>query len=295
MSAEFTELANKLSKRVKPQEPTSEKLEATEKIGQQMRFWPEEVAAMPTELTRVSLFGLPADRRGARKMMKSVQIESRSDVEVLYTGEQLGPKEETVWLGCLRLGRNIPLGERIYLNLTDLLRELKLTNTAGKRGNRQAVITRLDRLSAAHFKINFKRDGKNFSITTGMLKWGIEHETGAIYLRLDPDGAVLFENLSYQPWEVRLSLKSDLAAVLLSYISGHEQGKPHSQSLINLKKWCGYGGRLRNFRAACIIALKELEEKGVLVKDSSKITMNRRGDVASWVRTSTKTKQISKP
>jgi TrfA protein len=259
-------------------------VEIVEKIGLKMVFWPEGCAAMPTELTRVSLFGLPADKPGARKMLRACRLDSRSDVEVLYTGEQLGAKEETTWLACLRLSRGVPMGERVYLNLTHVLHELKLANTGGKRGNRQAVMTRLDRLSAAHFKVHFKRGKKTYSITTGMLKWGIENETGAMYIRLDPDGAVLFENLAYQPWDVRLSLQSDVSARMLSYVSGHEQGKPHSQTLDNLKRWCGYGGRLRQFRASCVTALEELEAKGVLGKGSVKIISGAMSDVVCWVR-----------
>ena len=121
-------------------------------------------------------------------------------------------------------------------------------------------------------------------MTTGMLKYGIENETGAMYIRLDPDGAALFENLAYQPWEVRLSLQSDVSARLLSYITGHEQGKPHSQTLDNLKRWCGYGGERRKFRTAIHSAIEELESKGVLVKGSSKIVSGARGDVVCWVR-----------
>ena len=287
LKARMEEVGRKMTAKPKDSDETTLAAatgEPEEKVGAQMGFWPEEVAAMPTELTRVSLFGLPADKPGARKMLRAMKLDSRSDVEVLYTGEQLSAKEETTWLACFRLGRGVPMGQRIYLNLTDLLSELKLSNTGGKRGNRQAVMTRLDRLSAAHFKVHFKRGEKTYSITTGMLKRGIENETGAMYIRLDPDGAALFENLSYQPWEVRLSLHSDVSARMLSYISGHEQGKPHSQTLDNLKRWCGYGGRLRQFRAACIAALEELETKGVLVKGSTKIVSGARGDVVCWVR-----------
>lgn len=249
-----------------------------EKVGKDMVYWPEAVAAIPTELTRVSLFGLPSDKPGERKMLRAVRLDSRSDIEVLYTGEQLGAKDETTWLACLRLGRGIPMGQRIYLNKSDLMRECGLSKTGP---NWSTLALRLDRLSAAHFKVHFKRGNKTYSFTTGMLKWGIENETGAMYIRLDPDGAALFENLAYQPWDVRLSLQTDVAARLLSYISGHEHGKPHVQTLENLKRWCGYSGRRDKFRAACLAALEELANKGVLVKGSCKIA---KGTVVCWVR-----------
>ncbi len=279
--AEFKALMERVGRKMtanyRPAEPAAE----PEKIGKQMGFWPENTAAMPTELTRVSLFGLPPDRPGARKMLDDVVLESRADIVVRYTGKQLSAKDETCWLACLRLGRGVPMGQRIYLTKADLLKELGLANTGP---NWKTMAARLDRLSKAHFAIDFKRNGKSYHMTTGMLRWGIEDETGQMFIRLDPDGATLFENLAYQPWQVRLSLKSDVSARLLSYVTGHEQGKPHSQTLENLKQWCGFGGETRKFRAAIRVALEELESKGVLVAGSSKIVSSGRGDVVCWVR-----------
>ena len=284
LKARMEEVGRKMTAKPKDSDETTLAAatgEPEEKVGAQMGFWPEEVAAMPTELTRVSLFGLPADKPGARKMLDDVKLDSRSDIEVLYTGKQLSAKDETCWLACLRLGRGVPMGQRIYFNKIDLLKELELTNTGP---NWKTAEARLLRMSKAHFTIEFKRGGKSYRMTTGMLKYGIENETGAMYIRLDPDGAALFENLAYQPWEVRLSLQSDVSARLLSYITGHEQGKPHSQTLDNLKRWCGYGGERRKFRTAIHSAIEELESKGVLVKGSSKIVSGARGDVVCWVR-----------
>lgn len=252
-----------------------------EKLGNQMGFWPDAVAAMPTELTRVSLFGLPSDKPGARKLLDDTKLDSRGDIEILYSGKQLCVKDETAWLACLRLGRDLPMGQRIPLQKVDLLRECKLKNTGP---NWKTFERRLDRLSKAHFTINFKRGDKTYHMTTGMLNWGIENETGSFYIRLDPDGAALFENLSYQPWQIRLSLESDVATRLLSYVSGHEQGKPHKQTLKNLKNWCGYSGELGKFSTKCFIGLSELEAKGILVKGSVNIATGLNGKIACWVR-----------
>ncbi len=99
-----------------------------------------------------------------------------------------------------------------------------------------------------------------------MLNWGIKDETGEMFIRLDPDGAPLFDNLAYIGWEERLSLPSNMAKALQLYVSGHQQGKPHSQPIENIMAWCGYGGRLRRFRAALPKALEELEEAGVITE-----------------------------
>lgn len=257
---------------------------AKEKTGKQLAFWPQDAAALPTELTRVSLFGMPSDTPGRRKLLNDQKLDTRCDianVEVLYTGMQLCARDETAWLACLRIGRGYPMGQRIYLKKADLLRECGLANNGQ---NWKAIAKRLDRLSKAHFTLNCKRGNNTFHATTGMLKWGVEEESGTLYIRLDPDGAALFERLAYQPWDVRLSLKSDISARMLTYISGHEQGKPHSVVLNDLKCWCGYSGRLDKFKNACETAMTELEKKGVLEKNSSKILNSSKGKVAYWVR-----------
>lgn len=251
-----------------------------EKVGDQMAFWPEAAAAMPTELTRVSLFSLPSDKRGARKMLDDVKLDSRSDIQVKYTGKELNPKDQTAWLACLRIGRGIPMGQRIYMNKADLMNEYGVAKSGS---NWKILADRLDRLSKSTLVIDYKRNGKNYHVVSGMMKWGEEKETGNIFIRLDPDGASLFENLAYQPWDIRLSLKSDVAALMLTYISGHEQGKPHSQSIENLKKWCGYAGVEWKFRTKCEAALQELEDKGVLVKGSVGIRKAAK-DIIYWIR-----------
>lgn len=93
----------KAAQEAEAMKPAVETVEV-EKIGGKLRQWPEDVAAMPTELTRVSLFGMPADKPGARKMLDDVRLDSRPDIEVFYTGKQLSAKDETCWLACLRLG-----------------------------------------------------------------------------------------------------------------------------------------------------------------------------------------------
>lgn len=98
------------------------KAATVEKVGEKLRNWPEEVAAMPTELTRVSLFGLI--RRGRRKVMDWEKLSSRTDIEVSYFGKQLDQADGDLWLACLRMGRGVPMGQRIYTTRAALLKEI---------------------------------------------------------------------------------------------------------------------------------------------------------------------------
>lgn len=250
-----------------------------EKIGPQMAFWPEDVSAMPTELTRTALFRLI--RRGRRRLMDDEKLDSRIDVEVLFSGEELDQADADLWLACLRLGRGVPVGQRIYTIRAAMLKEIKRTDTGS---NRAWLTASLDRLKKASLKCTMRRDGKTTVISTRMLDWGLIEETGQMFVRLDPGGFNLFENLAYFDWKKRLALKLDATKALQIYACGHQKGKPHSVRLSDLAAWAGYRGRTRQFRRECVIpALAELEAVGFL--KNGKVATGPKGEIVSWVRT----------
>jgi hypothetical protein len=255
-----------------------------ERVGEPMSVFPEAVAAMPQDVARLALFGMPSNKKGARKMLRNVKLESRADVDAHYTGEEMGPREETVWLACLRLCRGRPMGQRVHLQIADLLREIGQPDTGGVAGSRAALKRRLDRLSLAHLVVDKTAKGRTMHTTTGLLKWGWVEETGEAYVRLDPDGAAMFRSLAYQPWKVRLALKTDAAARLLSYVCSHKATAPHRVLLDDLRRWCGYHGRLRDWRAVCRSGLAELEARRILAPGSVALARGGNGEVVSWIR-----------
>jgi hypothetical protein len=257
--------------------PPEEKPPEVEKSGAQMAFWPEEVAAMPTELTRTALF--PLVRRGKRKMLKWEKIDSRQDVEIRFFGEQLDQADADLWLACLRMGRGLPMGQRLYTNAALLLREI---GRADDGRSRQWLTDSLKRMSGAAFEIKAKRNDKKFLVTTGMLKFGIEETSRRLFIRLDPDGARLFENLAYVDWEQRKQLSSNMAKALQMYVCGHARSATHKVRVKDLAGWMGYEGRLSQFLRSLRPALTKLETAGLIA--SPLIKSGVRGDVASWVR-----------
>lgn len=248
-----------------------------EKIGGQMRLWPDDVAVIPTEFTRACIFALI--RRGRRAFLEWVTLESRNDIKIQYYGHQLDQADGDLWLACLRAGRGQPMGQRIYMTRASLLREIKRKD--GKNV-REWLRASLDRMSGATLRIKIKRKGVDINITSGLLKWGIEEHSGKMFIRLDPEGAALFDNLAYIDWESRLKLGSNTAKALQMYASGHQCGKPHSQSITNIMKWCGYEGRERQFRSTLIKALDELEEINFIT--NTRIYKGNQGYMVSWKR-----------
>lgn len=258
------------------EQPTTETIES-EKVGSKLRQWPEEVAAMPTELTRTSLFGLP--RRGRRKVMDWEKLSSRADVEVSYNGKQLDQADADLWLACLRMGRGVPMGQRVYTTRAALLKGIGRKDDGRTRAWLEES---LKRMAAASFMLETTRAGRKIKVTTGMMKWGIEEQSGQMFIRLDADGAALFENLAYVGWERRLTLDSNAAKALQLYISGHMAGKPHAVPLADLAHWMGYEGRLRQFRASLQDAMDQLAKAGEI--HSHGINTGPKGDVAYWTR-----------
>lgn len=266
----------KAQEALEKEQPAVETVHA-EKVGTKLRQWPEEVAAMPTELTRVSLFGLI--RRGRRKVMEWEKLSSRPDIEVSYFGKQLDQADADLWLACLRMGRGVPMGQRMYTTRGALLKEIGKTDGSA---NHKWLIESLKRMSGAAFELVTKRNGKTFRVTTGMLKFGIEETTGQMFIRLDPEGAALFENLAYIGWDQRLALETNAAKALQLYVNGHTPGTPHAVPVADLAHWMGYEGRIRQFRITLQNAMSELASKGLI--SSPSIRPGHSGDVASWVR-----------
>lgn len=254
---------------------------ALEKVGELMPMWPEAVAAMPTEMTRVALFSLV--RRGFRRHMEWEKLNSRSDIEARYFGKQLDQETDCdIWLCCLRLGRGLAMGQRIYIDRPSFLQLLKRTDTGP---NRAWLESGLDRLSGASLKVITRRSGKTVKATCGLLKWGVEEETGSMYIRLDPDGAALFQNLSYLNWETRLGLSSSLSKALQIYVCGHTTGQAHYQPIKNIMEWMGYQGRLRKFRDGLRAGLVDLERAGVIKNWKISPGKQRKdGEIVSWIR-----------
>lgn len=247
-----------------------------EKIGGCLRQWPEVVAAISTEITRTCLFALI--RRGPRQFLDWQKLESRRDIEISYFGKQLDQADADLWLACLRLGRGVPIGERIYTTRASLLKAIGRKDDGRTRAWLDAA---LDRLTGAALRIEISRSGRKLTLRCKLMTSGIENG-GILYVRLDPEGAALFDNMSYLDWQQRLSCRSNAAKSLQLYVSGHALGKPHSVLVLDLKKWMGFQGRLRQFRESLAGALLELEAAGLI--SGTSIRSTPRGDLTGWTR-----------
>jgi hypothetical protein len=210
---------------------------AYEEEGPSLATWPPCVAALPTELTRVSLFSLV--RRGRRRKMEGEKLSSRADVAIHFWGEQLDQADADLWLACLHMGRGKPLGQRLYTTRAQLLHTL---GRCDGTSDRKWLDAALDRFLGAALRIRLCRHGEEVVLRCHLMSSGIEKGSGRLFIRLDPEGAALFENLAYLQWETRLALGSAMAKALHLYVCGHQQGQVHAVKLADLALWMGYEG-----------------------------------------------------
>lgn len=287
-------------------------------------YIPTGVAVVPQEFARTSLYVIPSDKRGKRKFLRDVTLQTSNprEIQIIYTGEELGPREETLWLTIVRLYRlkKIKFGDPLRTSVNELLKEMKLSNTGGEKGTRALLIRRLIRMNAASLRVRFFRKISPDSKSTAVLNIGINllrvdflegiikspddlhgksidelsfdtKSNAPIEIWLDPRGTRLFEELAWQPFDVRLSLKSDGCMRLLSYICTQsierlDKGRDgfHEINLNTLKTIFGYNGELRKFKDSMEVWLAELEQRGV-VKAGWSVFGHGKSSTASWTRT----------
>lgn len=244
---------------------------------------PGETAPMSNYLARTSLFA--PIRKGRRVMHDKQMLHSPEGISVLYTGKQLDMADQDVYLTALRLAGGIKAGDRIVINRAAFLRMLGYKHNPGARDYKwleesfYRISTGRVIIKAKHIEANLPLMGALLSDTrSGDYYFTIPRETYALWAK----------NLySYIDLEKRHALERNvpLSKWLQSYAQSHAPGV-HTISVDLLHQWCGYGGRLRDFRDSLNGALDELTRVGILASWS----IQERGKgrqkkiMVSWVR-----------
>lgn len=236
-----------------------ERRERESRIGGKLILWPDDVGVIPTEITRTALFGLP--RRGRRQFFRDKVVASRSDVSIRYTGHELDQSDLEVWMLVLYIARGQHVGQRLYTNLNSMLKGLDRQNGGAAR---KSLKSSLERLATARFNMKFKRVGKEYQVIAGFMNWGVEVDSGKMWVRVDPEGETLFSNLSYLEFQTHLALPTSMSKALHVYAIGHKRKKRHRVLVKDLKLWLGYNGTSKDFRRYLKLALRELEEQGIM-------------------------------
>lgn len=233
----------------------------------QLPLWDDLQRAMPNVIARSSLFA--PIKRGKRQFLRDTPISSRSDVSILYSGEQLDMADCDVFLQALDMAKKAALGEPIRFNRGQFL---KAINKSTGKSDYEWLNTAIKRLQGAVVEIKPK-SGPIYSFSLlGKKKYDPEQEE--YFLSVDPDIVKAFTGSQYGliDWHARLALEHqiDLAKWLQGYLASHAKGL-HRVSIANIQEWSGRSAsRPDHFRTALIQACEELIRVGAIQSATQK-------------------------
>ena len=252
-----------------------------EKTAGLMRTWPNEVYVIPTEIAKTAVFSMAYKTKDP---LNRTEIFSRPEIKMIFSGSALSQYDCNVWMTCLDFNKGKPIGERIYTTRNKILKLMGITDASK---NHSLLEQSLSKLSEAFIRIEFSRKNKKYIIECGLIKRMVEADTGKMYIKLDADGAALFQNLSYIAKTVRKSVKNKpIAECILLYASSQKSGENHRVT-INFIKDKLYGSKdtqMYSFRRNLKNCLFSLENELYFEKGSVKITQLDGSEYVSWTR-----------
>lgn len=267
-----------------------EELSSSEKpeVKLQIPLFPEEKSAMPNKWIRTSLFA--AVKKGRRRNFVKTPLASRSDVLILYTGEQLDAGDNDVFLHAMRLSQGLAPGGQIHFVRSHFLQAIgRKPGTSGYRWLKDS----LQRLASATIFIEYgENKGKMFRLVDTM-----EWTNTDYWLSLSPEIASFYgkRELAFIDFEARLQMKHGMSRLLQNYVASHETGEWHYISLDTLRDFYAASSSLKNFldnEYGLPAALAELEELGIIEDHEFYLKANRRmvkwwrpSDFGKWLRT----------
>lgn len=196
---------------------------------------------VPNALLRSALFGVI--EKGGRIYEKRVLKAAVNGITVKFTGQQLDQSDLDVWLGCLELLKEVPVGTQIYFSMKGFLKSVG--RNSGK-SDKEWLRDSLTRLSACLIEIG---DGQRF-YSGHLINDFYRNEVECEYtITLNPKMLSFFENESWTGLDLnkRRELKSkSIAKWLHGFYSTHTN--PHPYKVETLKILCGSKAELKGFR-----------------------------------------------
>jgi len=205
-------------------------------------MFPEMTSGMPHKWARTSLFC--SVMHGDRPVHNQVKLTSRSDFNIVYTGEQLGMADNDVFLHVVKLAENQSTRGKIHFVRSRFLRDIN--RTPGNSGYLW-LESSLRRLASATIFIEDSRGrGGVFRLIKDLI-WN--KETDEYWFSLDPNLPSFFEisKIAFINLESRRRYKYPFSKWLQNYVSSHRANDWHMISVENIMLWAGITGRERDF------------------------------------------------
>lgn len=246
----------------------------------QLPLWADWERAMPTTISRSALFAPIA--RGTRTRHKDTVIDSRPDVILRYTGEQLDMGDADVFMQALEMAKRYPLGISFVVNRAEFLnaigRAYESKNASSGAVRRKSIgretyewlDASMKRLRGGFLDVTFNETSKRKpkgGILNLIKEWFWDSETNSYLLAIDPRVHKIFKPYSRIYVEKHLALpKADqLAKWMHLYVAGCDKGEVTKIGLLRLRDWSGNKHRrMDHFSSSMTRALKALQEAGVI-------------------------------
>ncbi|HCG52505.1 MAG TPA: plasmid-related transcriptional repressor protein [Betaproteobacteria bacterium] len=224
---------------------------------------------MPNHFARSSLFS--PIRRGPRRIHENALLVTRADAVLRYSGEQLDEADADVCMQLLYAASLVPVGHYVKLNRASLLRGMG--RCCGKK-DYVWLERRLRALCTGTLSLIVKNPNGQVKLSVGstipfsILQRLETDPTATLFtFRLDPRWPEVFGNREFIRlcWEKRLMIKrgQDMARAL-QRLFATSSDPVQRFSLEWLKAKLQYAGQMRDFRAALLRSIQELERVEVL-------------------------------
>lgn len=153
-------------------------------------------ACTPNHLARSALFA--PTRHGRRLLLQDVELASRADAVIRFSGEQLDMADCDVFLQALQLAREIPLGERVYFSKNSFLKALGKSNAGAWYVWLQGSLERLQLASISVATKRYRVGGETSPDRLQLIR-GFEKDPSRniSWITFDPRVATLFGNREY--------------------------------------------------------------------------------------------------
>ena len=246
----------------------------------QLPLWADWERAMPTPITRSAVFA-PIGK-GERKHLKDDVINSRPDVVLTYTGEQLDMSDADVFMQALELAKRHAIGAEFVVNRAEFLakigRAYESKNTAKGTVRKKAIGSQtyewldasMKRLREGSLDFRIKETAKRKAkggILNLIKTWKWDNGLNSYLLAIDPEIYKLFESFSriYLNKHMALPKSDQLAKWMHWFVAGSDKDKLMKIGLDYLRTYsANKHRRMDHFLRSMERALQALQEAEII-------------------------------
>jgi hypothetical protein len=231
-------------------------------------LWDELNRGVPNPLIRSGLFTVGNSEK--RDFVEKSLINSLSNYQITYTGQELQQEDLSVWMALIHMARGQAIGDSVFFTGYRLIKDLGWRMHSDTYKRIQACIHRLKVTG-----LTISSPGMDKGYSGSLIREYAWAETDADgnacwMVRFEPKVVDLFQadTTTLLEWETRKAIgtRANLALWLHSYYTSHKE--PYPVSIEKLHELCGSKDQLSSFRRNIRLALEKLETVGFITSYS---------------------------